>query len=528
MPEGDLINMREKQGNNHSLLGKILENARRNRILETLIIFTISFFVTYIALSLIKIEPVGLGESVVKPWCELHGVNGTLCIDQFNSHFTIVEQALSLTLFLTVIVLTAISMELRHLAAVFAISTLVFLGIVPPQELIMGVEWKLIVFLIGSMTFAFILRQLGVFRFIALTVLRVSKKSPLLFVSILSFISWFLSLAVGEATSIIYITMLLLDVKKITGKDIKPLVILAVLATNTGSLAMPVGNPIGIYLAFAVGLHASDFVYHALPLSLITLVSLIIVAYYLLRRNIEEVLSAVTSEKINIVLTEFYTKIEKKGRFPLIYGSILLIVFLVAISLSKNIADALSIIYGVNIDANALLAFIPYIFIFLSLEKYKPEKLEIVLLHGVEWPSLFFFIALFMLGYSLMWTGVAMKIAYFMGIISLGLGDLVLREALLAITATTSAFLDNLSVIVAFTPVAQSLVNIGISSSIYWALLFGGVLGGNFTPIGSTANIIAVGLCEKAKIKISWKEWLKLAFIATLLQVVIAGIWISI
>ncbi|MEM4763178.1 MAG: citrate transporter, partial [Desulfurococcaceae archaeon] len=132
------------------------------------------------------------------------------------------------------------------------------------------------------------------------------------------------------------------------------------------------------------------------------------------------------------------------------------------------------------------------------------------------------------LGYSLMWTGVAMKIAYFMGIISLGLGDLVLREALLAITATTSAFLDNLSVIVAFTPVAQSLVNIGISSSIYWALLFGGVLGGNFTPIGSTANIIAVGLCEKAKIKISWKEWLKLAFIATLLQVVIAGIWISI
>jgi Na+/H+ antiporter NhaD/arsenite permease-like protein len=293
-------------------------------------------------------------------------------------------------------------MKLRYFAAILAFLT-VFLGVVPPQYLIMGVEWKLIVFLIGSMVFASILRTLGVFRLIGLAILKASGKSPIMFILILSFISWFLALAVDEATSIIYVLMLLLDIKKLTGKDIKPLVILAVLATNTGCLAMPIGNPIGVYLAFTVGLHAFDFMVHALPLSLITLLSLILTAYYLLRESVKEIIDAVTYGKINIVFTEFYTKIEERGKFPLIYGLSLLIGFLITVSSSKYLAVILQGIYGETIDPHSLLAFIPYIFIFLSLEEYKPKKLESVLVHGVEWPSLFFFIALFMLGYSLTW-----------------------------------------------------------------------------------------------------------------------------
>lgn len=510
------------------MINRTINLLRKNRIVETLIIFTLVFLASYAILNLVEIKHTELGETVVESWCRIRGISNSVCLDQFNSTFNTVEQALSLTLFMTVIVLTAISMKLRYFAAIFALFSLVLLGVVPPQELINGVEWKLIIFLIGSMTFAFILRSLGVFRFIALTVLRASRKSPIIFLIILAFISWFLALAVDEATSIIYVTMLLLDVKKITGRDVKPLIVLAVLATNTGSLAMPIGNPIGIYIAFTVGLHASDFILNALPLSLTTLISLVIIAHYLLRKHIEGITNAVTLDKINIVLTEFYTRIERRGKFSIAYGLVLLGGFLITVSLSKNISEMLQGIYGEIIDAHSLLAFIPYVFIFLSLEEYRPEKLETVLLHGVEWPSIFFFIALFMLGHSLMWTGVAVKIAYSISMISQSLGDVLLKEILFMITALTSAFLDNLSVIVAFTPVAQSLVQTGLTNGIYWALLFGGVLGGNLTPIGSTANIVAIGLCEKGKIRISWKEWLKLSSIATLLQIIIAGMWLSI
>ncbi|MEM4062129.1 MAG: citrate transporter, partial [Desulfurococcaceae archaeon] len=124
-------------------------------------------------------------------------------------------------------------------------------------------------------------------------------------------------------------------------------------------------------------------------------------------------------------------------------------------------------------------------------------------------------------------TGVAMRIAYLISKATIGLGSLLLGEVLLLATSVTSALLDNLSVIVAFTPVAQSLVYSGLPHGLYWALLYGGVLGGNFTPIGSTANIVAVGICEKAKIRLSWLNWLKLASAATLVQLLVACSWFA-
>jgi len=60
----------------------------------------------------------------------------------------------------------------------------------------------------------------------------------------------------------------------------------------------------------------------------------------------------------------------------------------------------------------------------------------------------------------------------------------------------------------------------------YFALLFGGVFGGNYTPIGSTANIVALGLAEKRRVKITWRKWLKLAVIPTTLQVVVALLYL--
>jgi Na+/H+ antiporter NhaD/arsenite permease-like protein len=60
----------------------------------------------------------------------------------------------------------------------------------------------------------------------------------------------------------------------------------------------------------------------------------------------------------------------------------------------------------------------------------------------------------------------------------------------------------------------------------YFALLFGGVFGGNYTPIGSTANIVAVGLAEKRKIKVTWSEWLKLALLTTTMQIIAALLYL--
>jgi Na+/H+ antiporter NhaD/arsenite permease-like protein len=92
---------------------------------------------------------------------------------------------------------------------------------------------------------------------------------------------------------------------------------------------------------------------------------------------------------------------------------------------------------------------------------------------------------------------------------------------LLVFSAILSAFLDNLSVIVALTPVARAYYTMTQSSVFYWVLLYGGVIGGNFTPKGSTANIVAWGLAERSKAKLSWGFWLKTAIVPTLLQLIV-------
>ncbi|MEM4717701.1 MAG: SLC13 family permease [Desulfurococcaceae archaeon] len=472
------------------------------------------------------VRPDDMGMKLVSYWCSLRGKETTHCLDLFYSGFYKVEQALSSSLFVTVIALTVFSIRLRYFAAIFSLSLLVFLGVVPPQELIRGVEWRLILFLIGSMILAYILRTLGVFRYIALVILRSSKGSSFLFLLILSLISWFLAVAVDEATSIIYVVMLLLDLRRLIKIDILPLILVSVLATNTGSMALPIGNPIGLYLAFTTGLHVVDFFKASLPLSLIALLALVLTERLLLKSYLYELVKEVKAEKIDIMLTQFYTALDKRGRSVLIHGLILLCGFIIIVSLSSFIAELLSLVYGAEVDPHSLLSFIPYIFVFLSLGEFDPEKLERVLMEGVEWPSLFFFVALFMLGHSLIWTGIAIRIAYFMGSISIGMGEVFLKLSILIITALTSAFLDNLSVVVAFTPVAGSLVNIGIPRGIYWSLLYGGVLGGNFTPIGSTANIVAIGVCEKHRMKFTWRYWVKIALIPSLLELLVANIWV--
>ncbi|MEO3993022.1 MAG: SLC13 family permease [Desulfurococcaceae archaeon TW002] len=87
---------------------------------------------------------------------------------------------------------------------------------VPPQELISGAEWRLVLFLIGSMTFTYILRKLRVLEYIAISILSLSGSSPYLLMY-LSFFAWFLALTVDEVTSIVYVTMLVFDIRKILG-----------------------------------------------------------------------------------------------------------------------------------------------------------------------------------------------------------------------------------------------------------------------------------------------------------------------
>ncbi|MEM0504770.1 MAG: SLC13 family permease [Sulfolobales archaeon] len=499
---------------------------------KLLIILIAIFCVSFVFLKMVYVGADPLGRSIVIVWCserlEINATDVDGCYLAINDFGVVVEQAIALSAFLFVVVGTALKMEWRVGLAGLAIVTLILSDIVPPKVLVeKAVSWDLILFLVGSMTLAGILRELGVFKHLAIQILRIGKNNSYVLVSLITLISFTTAAVLGEVTSIIYVIMLIFEIARILKIDVVPLIILSVLATNTGSAAMPIGNPIGVYIFFAAKLSMSTFIKYSLPLATINLIILLTLFYTTSKKYMREISNSLKNmrERVDTYLTSYYVTIDAERRKELLLGNLTLLLFILTIMLNDLIANTLTQIFETPVDPHSLLAFIPYIFILITFLTIPVENLPKYIERSVEWSSLIFFIFLFMLSYSLSYTGVMAKLAYIFS--TLGREELLIISIMLLASALLSSILDNLSVIVTFTPIALLLTTLRIApSSIYFALLYGGVFGGNYTPIGSTANIIAVSMAEKRKIRTQWIQWLKTSIPLTTTQLLISLIWV--
>jgi Na+/H+ antiporter NhaD/arsenite permease-like protein len=168
-----------------------------------------------------------IGSKLVSYW---YAEIGSYDVD-INSPTVVIHQSLALTLFLFVIAVTIFRMEWRVVAVFFSLVMVVILGIVPPQNLIKSaIEWDLILFLIGSMTLAGVLRELGVFKYLAVNAVRVSRGNSIILLTLILTLAFILSALLGEVTSIIYVVMLLFELSKLFRINVAYLIILAVLS----------------------------------------------------------------------------------------------------------------------------------------------------------------------------------------------------------------------------------------------------------------------------------------------------------
>jgi Na+/H+ antiporter NhaD/arsenite permease-like protein len=137
----------------------------------------------------------------------------------------------------------------------------------------------------------------------------------------------------------------------------------------------------------------------------------------------------------------------------------------------------------------------------------RPELEEI--LKEVEWSVLLFFAGLFVTVGGIEASGLLDRMAVYF--VSLASDDLLLLGLLIIwISAILSAIVDNIPFTIVMIPVIQSLGASGLDiGPLWWALALGAGFGGNGTPIGSTANIIAVSISEKTRHPITTRLWLR-------------------
>lgn len=84
--------------------------------------------------------------------------------------------------------------------------------------------------------------------------------------------------------------------------------------------------------------------------------------------------------------------------------------------------------------------------------------------------------------------------------------------------------MDNVVLIAAAIPVVQALGGVGVHTfPLWWSLLLGGCYGGNITMVGSTANIVALGMLEKREgYYMTLRKWILIGLAGGLLPLIIA------
>lgn len=429
----------------------------------------------------------------------------------FNPH-----QVTAISIFSASILGTIFFWDFRLAFVFLGTSVLLITRTINMEHVIEFASLDVILFLIGMMILVGLMKEAGFFAWIVQLILRVRNMTAVRFVVIISVVSALLSTMTSEVVSIIFMVAAVLEICDYFEVDPVPYIIISVLATNIGSAATVLGNPIGILIASRAGLTFEDFIMKAFPLAMACLfaaIFLVAVWYRKALRNLDERIKALGANDMLIRLISVPPEKELK---------ISLIIFGVTLCLIA-VHHRLELL--LSLEANTILLTMP-LFSSGCVMLWKWRKARGYIEKDVEWWTLLFFMLLFAQAGTLKFTGTTDVLAHKLTGLA-GNNPAFLTGAVLWISTIGSSILDNVILVAAFIPIIQSLKEVGMNTHpLWWALLFGGCFGGNITLVGSTANIVALGILEKERaIRISFFRWLGIGLTVGLVTTAI--VWIA-
>jgi len=423
------------------------------------------------------------------------------------------KQILAVTIFASFILGTLFYWQFRLAFALLGISLLLATQVLDIPHLIEFANVDIILFLIAMMIVIGFLEERKFFEVLLERLLdAVSHKANLFFPAMLT-LAMLSAALVDEVTSILFMTSLTLHLTRRLRLNPFPYMVMIVLATNIGSSATVVGNPIGVLIALRAGLSFSDFIRWATPASLLCLLATIGIGCLYYRKPFQELAQGVAKVREEAIE---HGRVDAK-EFRL--ASIVFGLTILGLIFHHQMEHAL------HLSKNTLLLGVPFLMASVAL-LLEHERARELVEKRVDWWTLAFFLLLFASVGTLRYVGVTDRIAEGLKALA-GTNEVAFLGLILGISAVLTAFLDNILVVATFIPILLDLAASGIPiGALWWALLFGGTLGGNATMIGSTANIVAIGMLEKEKHAIRFGQWLGPGLAVTLPTLLIAFLWL--
>lgn len=393
----------------------------------------------------------------------------------------------------------------RTIAALLGGLAMILLGVVSQEAAFESIDWNVIFLLAGMMVIANILRETGVFQWIAVGAVRLGGGSPFRIMVFLSVITALASALLDNVTIVILIAPVTLFVAASLGISPLPFLICEVLASNIGGVATLIGDPPNILIASAAGIDFVTFAANMAPISMIILAVFLVLSYFLFKTD----LAASGKKSLNVQALE--TR-------ELITDPVLLrksIIVMVGVIIGFLLQGALHLEPATIAMAGAT--------VLMLWARSDPHRV----FQDVEWPTLFFFIGLFITVEAIVEVGIIERVAE----LSLQItgGDLALTTMLLLwLSAVVSGVIDNIPYTATMIPIVQSLGQVMPAEPLWWALALGADLGGNLTLVGASANVVVASLAERSGSPISFRLWLRYGIPTTIVSLILASFYMII
>lgn len=417
-----------------------------------------------------------------------------------------INQIIAICIF-SLVMLAIISEKInRAVAAMTGALLMVIFNIVSFEHGLSHINFNTIGVLIGMMLFVSVVKNSGLFEYVAILSAKKSKGDPWKIMLCFIILTAILSAVLDNVTTVLLIGPMTIVITQILKINPVPFLITQILASNIGGTATLIGDPPNIMIGSAANLSFIDFVINLGPVVIIILFFTIICFRFMFKKH----LYVDDKYKEEILKLDESKAIKDK---PLLIKSIIMIILILLGFVLHNI---------IHIESSIIALTGATVMMFIG----KQDVDEI--LSSIEWSTIAFFGGLFVIVGGLVEVGIIDFIASYL--INATSGNLALTMlVILWLSAIISSFLDNIPFVATLIPLILTMQAQGVDvTPIWWATSLGACLGGNGTLIGASANIVLSNVGDKNGYPISFKSYFKIGFPLMLLSIVISTFYLLI
>lgn len=435
-------------------------------------------------------------------------------LDFIHSHGMIITGAILLIAYIFI----ASEKIQKSVVALVGASLTMLLGLIPfggetpdgtlTKGVFEYVDFQVIFLLIGMMIIVNIASRSGVFKWMALNLLRATKGHPKTVLFALAAFTAIASAFLDNVTTVVLMMPITFVIAKEFDTDPIPFLITEVFASNIGGTATLIGDPPNIIIGTRAGLSFMDFVRELTPIVTLIFLASIGALVFLFRKGLKA-----TPEKMEHIANIDNSKTITDKQ--LMIRSVITLILVIAGFVTHDITHIPAYVFAVA-GAAFLLLF------------EKPKEIY----RDVEWLTIFFFIGLFIIIGGFEANGGIKFLAD--QLINLTHGSLeAATMIILWASGILSGIIDNIPYTATMAPLISELINpanenviTGNVHALWWALSLGACLGGNLTIIGAAANVLVSETAASKGHKISFMRFMKYGSLVTLISLVLSSIYL--